>query len=174
MKNLKKTFSVLISIFAVCILIVAFSACPSPSGSNGPGGNGTNPPFVPQYRIGDTGPGGGKIFYVDPAGFTMTDNGSTAHYLEAAPNNTSTLAWASPAHISTNISGTELGIGTGRKNTTLILTTDSLAPAAKACDDYSNNGYSDWFLPSRYELYLLYQNKSSVGNLGINYYWSSS
>jgi hypothetical protein len=37
------------------------------------------------YELGDTGPGGGKIFYVSTEGFTMTDDNTTAHYLEAAP-----------------------------------------------------------------------------------------
>jgi hypothetical protein len=36
------------------------------------------------------------------------------------------------------------------------------------------NGYSDWFLPSKDELNLLYQQKTSVGGLSSDYYWSSS
>jgi hypothetical protein len=36
------------------------------------------------YSVGDTGPGGGIIFYVDSAGFTS--NGVTCHYLEVAPS----------------------------------------------------------------------------------------
>ena len=47
--------------------------------------------FFPEYAVGDTGPGGGIIFYVSIAGFTVTGTGSfTAHYLEAAPVNIAT------------------------------------------------------------------------------------
>lgn len=50
--------------------------------------------------------------------------------------------------------------------------------AAKVCADYSitDGGvtYGDWYLPSKYELNLLFMQKSVVGNLAINYYWSST
>jgi len=46
--------------------------------------------------------------------------------------------------------------------------------AAQVCDSYENNGFSDWFLPSRYELAKLYENKDYVGNLEDRWYWSSS
>ncbi|MCL1932170.1 MAG: DUF1566 domain-containing protein [Treponema sp.] len=144
------------------------------------------------YSLGDTGPGGGKIFYVSAEGFTMTDDNTTAHYLEAAPADmATTLAWASSAFLPpdwggtgswTYIADTATEIGTGRKNTALILATDAHAPAAEACNDYSNGGKTDWFLPSQDELNQLYVNRSSVGNLkttadNVNYthtYWSSS
>ena len=138
------------------------------------------------YELGDTGPGGGKIFYRIATGFTMTDDNSTAHYLEAAPNDmVTTLAWASTEY--KNIAGTATGIGTGRKNTALILATEATAPAAKACNDYINGGKTDWFLPSKDELNQLYTNRTSVGNLKTtedtvnttiwnktNCYWPSS
>ena len=138
------------------------------------------------YELGDTGPGGGKIFYRTATGFTMTDDNSTAHYLEAAPNDMAIeLAWASSAFIPsdlpggtgdswTDITGTATGIGTGRKNTDVILAIDADAPAAKACNDYNNGGKTDWFLPSKDELNQLYVNRTSVGNMGTSEYWSSS
>ena len=128
------------------------------------------------YALGDTGPGGGKIFYRNAVGFTMTDTNQVCHYLEAAPDNMpSTLAWASSGYTLTSISGTETAIGTGRKNTALILATDANAPAAKACKDYQGpNNLTDWFLPSKDELNELYEGRSNVGNMGTNWYWSSS
>ncbi|MDR0301503.1 MAG: DUF1566 domain-containing protein [Treponema sp.] len=136
-----------------------------------------------QYSLGDTGPGGGKIFYVSTAGFTMMDNSTTAHYLEAAPADmATTLAWASSAFIPStfggtgdwvDITGTETAIGTGRKNTALILATDADAPAAKACVEYSINEKTDWFLPSKDERNELYNRKADVG-ITSGDYWSSS
>jgi len=140
------------------------------------------------YNIGDTGPGGGKIFYVSAEGFTMTDDNSSAHYLEAAPADmpsflSSGLLWASSSYTTTGIAGTATAIGTGRKNTALILATDAGAPAAKACNDYSNGGKTDWFLPSKDELNELFVNRDYFDNLvgyfdiseyNNRWYWSSS
>lgn len=125
------------------------------------------------YAIGDTGPGGGIIFYRSEAGFTMT-GGSEAYYLEAAPADMETkLAWATEIQ-SNNTMSTGTAIGTGRNNTAYILAFDPAAPAALACKNYNNNGKTDWFLPSGDELNELCINKNIFGNLDYGYYWSSS
>ncbi|MDR1868671.1 MAG: DUF1566 domain-containing protein [Treponema sp.] len=135
---------------------------------------------IPVYNLGAEGPGGGKIFYKSDTGFTVQmvnpAENYTAHYLEAAPVDMTATQWATQNETSTNIAGTATEIGTGRKNTALILATlNTNAPAAKACDDYSNGGKTDWFLPSKDELNQLYVNKTSVGNISeITSYWSSS
>ena len=67
----------------------------------------------------------------------------------------------------------ETAIGKGKKNTALILAADPTAPAAKACNDYSHNSKTDWFLPSYDELEMLYTNRANVGNLIGNKYLSS-
>jgi hypothetical protein len=50
--------------------------------------------------------------------------------------------------------------------------------AAKVCADYSVTvggvTYGDWYLPSKYELNLLYLQKTAVGGFASAYYWSSS
>ena len=49
--------------------------------------------------------------------------------------------------------------------------------AAKVCADYSvTDGvtYGDWYLPSKYELNLLYLQKTAVGGFAGAYYWSST
>jgi hypothetical protein len=137
-------------------------------------------------RIGDTGPGRGKIFYVRAEGFTvqMVDPAEnyTAHYLEASPvNMPDQLEWASERCSSMPIE-TEEAIGTGRKNTALILAAVALvpplatipnAPAAKACNDHGAGYKKDWFLPSKDELSeWLPANSASFDNRGL--YWSSS
>jgi hypothetical protein len=148
------------------------------AGCDNPGGGGGDDDKT--YALGDTGPGGGKIFYVSEAGFTLyttaaDTTGILCHYLEAAPADISgTKAWASSEYIFIPISGTETAIGTGRKNTALILATDANAPAAKACNDLTTGGKSDWFLPSKDELNYLYEGRSAVGNLDTSIYWSSS
>jgi hypothetical protein len=140
-------------------------------------------PQIP-YAPGGAGPSGGKIFYSSTGGFTVLGYGDpgdpgyfapyTAHYIEAAPSGSGALAWASPLYTSTPINGTGTAIGTGRKNTALILAIDADAPAAKACRDLTAGGKTDWFLPSKDEVDMLFENRGYVNNLGnANYYCSS-
>jgi hypothetical protein len=132
------------------------------------------------YAIGDTGPGGGLVFY---------DKGSVSdgwRYLECASADLGRFAWASEDHKNTSIPGAaySIGIGDGKTNTIAILNFDSNAPAAKACVEYSSNGKTDWFLPSLGELIAMYTNLSAQGKgnfetlrldgLGNASYWSSS
>lgn len=48
--------------------------------------------------------------------------------------------------------------------------------AARLSDIHEAGGYSDWFLPSKDELELMYQHlkKNNVGGFADSYYWSSS
>lgn len=122
------------------------------------------------YKIGDRGPAGGLIFY---------DKGNTSdgwRYLEAAPEDQSSkAAWGCP---DTSIRGTKgTAIGTGKTNTaTIIKRCEKSGIAAKAAADYRGGGKSDWFLPSKDELDLIYKNLKLIGAAGItnDAYWSSS
>ena len=106
------------------------------------------------YRIGDTGPAGGIIFY---------DKGSFSNgwrYLEAAPVETEEqLDWG-PEGV--RFRGLQDGVGWGRQNTRIIVEQlDSLGEtgyAAQYCDDLDVNGFTDWFLPSKDELNLMFRN----------------
>jgi hypothetical protein len=137
------------------------------------------------YEIGDTGPAGGKIFYVNQNGFdffTGSTSGDTAakkcYYLEAAPANISeTFRWITGPFSTTNIAGTGTAIGTGKKNTAIMVTidTDSGLAAAKACVAYGNGtAFNDWFLPSKDELNQLYLNRITLSIPSTGTYWSSS
>jgi hypothetical protein len=134
-------------------------------------------------QIGDSGPSDGIIFYIATEGFdfyTGTDETKiTAYYLEAAFKDqgtslrwsTEALFWEDPATISTIAEAT--AIGTGKRNTALILEGDPTAPAALACKDCNHGGKNDWFLPSKDELKELYEQRSHVGITSGNF-WSSS
>ena len=128
--------------------------------------------FTVKFNIGDTGPAGGLIFYVDEADeFSWT-------YLEAAPASTEwdDIEWGA---YGTDISGADgTTVGTGEQNTADIvayLGTGSTY-AAQLCDGLSEGGYDDWFLPSKGELNLMYENlyQQGLGGFTYDYYWSSS
>lgn len=73
---------------------------------------------------------------------------------------------------------------TGESNTTNIAPLDSnnvLAGtqdhvAVVYCNDLSQDGYTDWYLPALEELNVIYGNKDVIGHFDTsgNYYWSSS
>jgi len=124
------------------------------------------------YVLRDIGPAGGYIFY-DESGYF---NGW--RYLEAAPVSTewTGIQWGS---YGTLIGGTGTGIGTGQSNTTIIVTwldnNSETGRAAQLCNNLIVDGYSDWFLPSKDELNLMYENLKVAGVGGFaGYYWSSS
>jgi hypothetical protein len=127
--------------------------------------------------VGDTGPGGGIVFYVSAANFTSTgsDCNTTCNYLEAAPNGwgasstadnacaTPGTASADPACVWSGVTGTLIGataqgtaVGTGYANTQAAVGQavggDTAGRAITAAWDYTNNGKSDWHLPSKDEL----------------------
>jgi uncharacterized repeat protein (TIGR02543 family) len=140
------------------------------------------PPAI--YSLRDIGPAGGLIFYVKEGGYS---NGWM--YLEAAPVSTERKAkqWGS---YGTLIGGTGKVIGTGKNNTRLIVewlddnkddtqgdVTNKTRRAAYLCKGLSYGGYSDWFLPSKGELNLMYINLHDIGTPvgGFAFsYWSSS
>jgi hypothetical protein len=150
-------------------------------------------PRIP-YEIGDTGPGGGTIFYVNLEGFTVQmldpSHNYTAHYLEAAPEDGEfTDAWLNLGdtytvrEFLTRVSNptTQRGetyIGGGRKDTQIIIThtmgnEQITEVVARSCAEYRGpNDLDDWFLPSYSELYLLYLEKDVVG-ITSGYYWST-
>ncbi len=85
------------------------------------------------------------------------------------------ILWGCPG---TSIA-TQTGIGYGSQNTATIMATCSDAGiGARLCDDYTSGGYSDWYMPSKDELTLLYNNKNTIGGFATSgtrpIYWSSS
>jgi hypothetical protein len=127
---------------------------------------------VEVYIVGDIGPAGGRIFY---------DKGEYSdgwRYMEAAPASSEIdVPWGAD---SLDVIGTQLGIGSGKRNTELIIAglidLGETGKAALMCREFNINGFSDWFLPSRNELNLMYVNLhlQGIGDFSGNWYWSSS
>ena len=135
------------------------------------------------YMVGGPGQTGGYVFY---------DKGSYSdgwRYLEAATasNEWTNKVWGGYGTI-VGGTATATAIGTGESNTEIIVSAFGYAEpyegksdyAAKLCADLvvSKDGveYDDWFLPSKDELNLMYENlkRNNLGGFSDLYYWSSS
>lgn len=116
--------------------------------------------------------GGGTVFYT-------YDNG--LHGLIAAATDQSTgIKWHNSFDHNTGATGD--GLLAGNMNTQFGVATQVLDNtgnfATKTAADYAftENGisYGDWYLPSKYELNLLYLQRTLVGGFSTDTYWSST
>ena len=126
-----------------------------------------------EYAFGDIGPGGGIVFY---------DKGEYSfgwRYLECAPLHTewSGIEWGPIAEIEDS-EARRSQIGSGERNTEAIVAQagPGTTYAAQLCDSLEYGGYDDWFLPSKDELNLMYENlhKEGLGDFDTANYWSST
>jgi hypothetical protein len=124
------------------------------------------------YQVGDTGPGGGKIFMTPSSGSNITN-----FYFESALSgwngaSTDTLAsWCSFTNQYVGSSGVApqlTTIGSGRSNTNAMVAagkcTSGAATVARA---YSGGGLSDWYLPSLGELQQMYAQRATIGGFNL-------
>ena len=145
------------------------------------------------YKVGDVGPGGGFIFFVD-----SSDQFTNVNYLEAAPvgwgnaipvnqgevfgETTGTtlidplLTWCSNIDTLLGLDGwARSAVGLGATNTE---TADASCAggAIQAASDYAGGGRSDWSLPSLGEATLMYSNLRpiGIGSFSSGLYWTSS
>jgi hypothetical protein len=117
--------------------------------------------------VGETGPGGGIVFYVSATNFTSTgsDCGTACKYLEAAPANwlagttgDPLRSWATNVNSNqmTAVSGADgTAIGSGYQNSRdIVAQTGNVAASSAAvlAREYGGGSKSDWFLPSKDEL----------------------
>jgi hypothetical protein len=146
------------------------------------------------YTVGQTGPGGGIIFYVASTPFACGPTRvATCIYLEAAPSGWNTgidpqRRWANTTYQSATVNNstspetaTATAIGWGYRNTRAIIlqgNSDTATSAAALADSHtvtvSGVVYDDWFLPSKDELNELYLQRTTVGGFVESLYWSSS
>ncbi|MBQ7538797.1 MAG: DUF1566 domain-containing protein [Treponema sp.] len=141
---------------------------------------------IVNYRIGDTGPGGGYVFYVSNEPFDVYDGKGgvkKCHYLEVSKEELGVMNICScSSHFC--IPSTNWGLGYGKSSIYKIVNAHHFGgalstknSAAYACYEYktSTTNRGDWFLPSFEELYYLYQfwghkiNSTEAGR-----HWSSS
>ncbi|MDD7915887.1 DUF1566 domain-containing protein [Polaribacter ponticola] len=135
------------------------------------------------YKIGDFAHGG-VVFWVDETG---------QHGLVCSKENQSTsVKWFAGTFGKTLAKGN--GLYAGKTNNTIIIMStyavvgdNGDSYAARLCNELvvseNNNQFGDWYLPSEYELSLMYQNKAEINttstanggeNLINDVYWSST
>jgi len=139
-------------------------------------------PSVTTYNVGDFAQGG-IVFWVDETG---------QHGLVAAKEDQSTgVRWYAGTYGKTQAKGD--GLFAGEANTSIIIAAqvaigdDDSTYAARICNELQitegGKTYGDWYLPSKAELNLMYQNHATIDSTaGANggsvfastYYWSSN
>ncbi len=136
-----------------------------------------NPNFTKlTYSLGQTGPGGGTIFYRTRTSFTCgVDLNQQCNYLEVAPNLWYDNVGDPGLPACYGIQDGSFVFGEGAKNSVGLRTGcsnngygyDANDAADAVVDRYTNNSKSDWFIPSRPELNELckYARGQITGNL---------
>lgn len=131
--------------------------------------------------------GGGIIFYVDTTG----QHGLIASLSDHLSDQSFFIQWFNGINKVTGATGD--GVGAGATNTAIIVAAQSNDTpggnfAAKVAADFSvqEDGltactdsvdeicHGDWYLPSKHELNLLYQQRGVVGGFTDSFYWSST
>ena len=130
--------------------------------------------------IGDTGPGGGIVFYVGAA-FTETGTAcnTKCNYLELAPkfwfSNPEPVGSLMPTSASTLPSTTSSAFGSGWTNTNYLSSYSNSGTGVYAAVRYgaATSTVGQWFLPSSNELGALWSSPINT-QLTFDYYWSST
>jgi len=123
---------------------------------------------------------GGVIYWTDPAQ-------KNQHGLIADINDQPGAAAYAWSTTNTTTGAINNGAYAGRTNTTIIVNSGIIAPAASACVNSGAQGYHDWYLPSEMELAMMFVNQMAITqtakehggsafadiNTGNASYWSS-
>ena len=112
--------------------------------------------------------------------YCMSHDGGRHGLIAATSDQSNNIRWYGGTN--TNTLARADGVGAGLKNTAIIIANqgpvDGNSFAATLCNEYSVTfdgvTYGDWYLPSKYELNLLYLQQAVVGNFTTGTYWSST
>ena len=128
---------------------------------------------------------GGVIFYLFVDGDSGYVEGEVHGLIAAVEDQSSGIYWSNPDTNNIITEATGSAIGTGSSNTDVIINEQGAVEtnyAAGLARAYTGGGYTDWFLPSFEELYLMYDNigrgdvlgLGNIGNFLDTMYWSST
>lgn len=119
--------------------------------------------IIRKLKLGDPHEGG-VVFYLDEEGYGL---------ISALLDQDTLAPWGCSNKFIRNASDSI--VYSGSENTSSIVNDCSDSHyAAKICDNYRAGGKSDWYLPSKKELLLLYEQRRLVGNFTNKWYWSST
>jgi hypothetical protein len=121
---------------------------------------------------------GGIIFYLDGNGGGLICATEDQTY----PTGAYFGCWG------TNVTGTSMSLGTGAANTAALVSAGCAytGDPARLCKDYTGGGYTDWYMPSYYELVKMFEQRNLIAanpeaspfatwvSGGSVRYWSSS
>ena len=168
-----------IAIFAFCAIAAAFAF------AHGAFAQEQN--AAGKYKIGDKGPGGGIVFYYSEEGFPVQNSDDATpvicHYLECSPEELGEIRWCSCGDEKWCDVNTTYDVGAGKLNTAHIVNYTHEKPltlsncAAYACAAYSTKTTKagEWYLPSKFEVNLIYESFRKIGKVvSKEWHWSSS
>lgn len=123
--------------------------------------------------VGDVGPGGGRVFY------SARTAQPWGRYLEVAPRSwnpsdpDALVTWCT--NVTDSLPGTQAtGLGAGRANTAAMVAVCGPKTAAVLASAYRGGGRSDWYLPAKDELRVLFTRQRLAPPFELRGYWSSS
>jgi hypothetical protein len=116
----------------------------------------------------------------------VSPDGNKAMYVTTAANENSGTPWNDGTNnwrdtSLANCSSSESTCRTGKSNSSTLATEDSSSAAgiqnhnaAQYCENLTAHGQTDWYLPAKDELNVLFTNRTAIGGFAGAWYWSSS
>jgi hypothetical protein len=116
----------------------------------------------------------------------VSPDGTKAMFTTIAANEHSGIAWNDGSNNSrdtslANCGSSESTCRTGKSNSSTLATEDSSSAAgiqphnaAQYCENLTAHGQTDWYLPAKDEMNVLYTNRTAIGGFVSGWYWSSS
>ncbi|MDA9271944.1 DUF1566 domain-containing protein [bacterium] len=104
----------------------------------------------------------------------LTSAGDDFNLIAATNNNSEGIQWSDPG---TSVPAAQSN-DDGQTNTTAIVvaTSGQIENASNVCNNFTSDGYSDWYLPAVNQLSCLYDNQAAIGGFDPSnaLFWSST